>query len=842
MSFSVFIPANRPGRRPRITATLLNRQRRPLSSLASFALALTLSLPLLNLEATADTLDGDEAALTHYRLEGLEADAEIIVDHWGVPHIYAGTHYDAFFVQGFNAARDRLWQIDTWRRRGLGQLSAVFGPSFVEQDRAARLFLYRGDMYREWLSYGSDAKRIAEAFTAGINAFVALLDSHPELMPPEFELLDYQPARWSAEDVLRIRSNGLWRNVVTEVRRARIACELGLEAAELNRVLQPSWETKIPEGFDPCSLPGDVLDDYTLAKAPVRFETTSGVAKSESRTALIAAVTADDEDGQLGSNNWTVAPERTTTGRPILADDPHRGHAVPSLRYIAHLSAPGLDVIGAGEPALPGISIGHNGTIAFGLTIFPIDQEDLYVYERARLRGRGENRRSAYLYQGRPESVEIIEENIEVRGEAPRSVTLSFTRHGPIVYETSKALYAVRAAWLEPGMAPYFGSVEYMRARNWREFVAALNRWGAPSENQVYADTEGNIGYKPAGLFPRRHNWDGLLPVPGDGRYEWDGFFDMDALPEEYNPTRGFTGTANAMSLPPDFPIAERKVGFEWSAPWRYRRLFEVLYQQDGHSLSDSNALQRDYHSVLAREVIERLPQAAAHPNNPGLAMLKGWDAVLDPDSGPAALYAIWYYKHLQTSLLALALPEERPHIESMDSLAVLEALETDAGVSVALESLTLAWREAGETLGQDPNDWRWGTLHYIAFEHPLLPLADPELAGHMRYPVYPRGGTANTTNSTGFGTDSFAVTRGASFRMVLDVGRWDDAEMTNAPGQSGDPRSPFYDNLLEGWATDSSFPLLYSRDAVEANAALRFKLTPAPVPPPATGRPTAGD
>ena len=472
-----------------------------------------------------------------YTVPGLEAPAEIIVDAWGVPHIYAGTHYDAFFVQGFNAARDRLWQIDLWRRRGLGLLSEVLGEAYVAQDRAARLFLYRGDMYPEWLAYGSDAKRIAEAFTAGINAFVGLLDSHPALMPPEFELLGYRPSRWQASDVVRIRSNGLWRNVTSEVKRARIACRHGLDAASLWKVLEPTWNPRIPDGLDPCSIPEGVIDTYLLAKAPVSFDAAALARGTADEAARIAGVRADDLARELGSNNWAVAPSRTATGRPILADDPHRGHAVPSLRYLAHLVAPGLDVIGAGEPALPGISIGHNQRIAFGLTIFPIDQEDLYVYERA---GQG------YRYRGRVEPYTTVTETVPVRGGVARQVSLDFTRHGPVVYETENRVFAVRAAWLQPGMSPYFGSVEYMRAQNWREFLGALNRWGAPAENQVYADVDGNIGYKPAGLFPRRRNWDGLLPVPGDGRYEWDGHFDMDALPVEFNPARGFTGTANS--------------------------------------------------------------------------------------------------------------------------------------------------------------------------------------------------------------------------------------------------------------------------------------------------------
>ncbi len=821
---------------------------RPAIQTSKGSRALTLMLvtalaALVTTEATgADAAvagDGNPVATTTYALAGLEKPAEIIVDHWGVPHIYAGTHYDAFFVQGFNAARDRLWQIDLWRRRGLGLLSEVFGPAFVEQDRAARLFLYRGDMYPEWLAYGSDAKKIAESFTAGINAFVQLIDEHAELMPPEFELLGYEPSLWDSSDVVRIRSNGLWRNVVSEVQRAEIACAEGIEATGLKKVLEPEWQTEIPDGFDPCSLPEGVLDDYLLAKAPVNFDALAAVAGStapaervmqQHRAEALARAERHSLADHIGSNNWVVAPSRTDTGRPILADDPHRGHAVPSLRYIAHLSAPGLDVIGAGEPALPGISIGHNERVAFGLTIFPIDHEDLYVYERTRLKPRRdgvkESDRTAYRYQGRAEGIRRIAEAIPVRGEEARTVSLAFTRHGPIVYESKDHLYAVRAAWLEPGMAPYFGSVEYMRAQNWRQFVAALNRWGAPSENQVFADVDGNIGYKPAGLFPKRTTWDGLWPVPGDGRYEWEGFFDMDALPEEYNPKRGYTGTANAMNLPDDYPIAERRIGFEWSAPWRYKRLWEVLAQQPEHSLIDSHELQRDYHSVLARQVVALLPDAYTYSNHQGLAMLKDWDAVLAPDSAAAALYAVWYYRHLQKALLAYRLPETQ--LTSMDTLAVLETLADRGSEAIVLKSLEDAWYETGDLLGPNAWEWQWGDLHRIAFEHPLLGLADAELADAMRYPTYPRGGTGNTTNNTGFKPEDFKVAAGASFRMVLDVGQWDDAEMTNAPGQSGDPRSPFYDNLLEGWATDSSFPLLYSRTAIEANQALRIVLEPA--------------
>ena len=229
---------------------------------------------------------GNVAAQNHsYSVSGLEQTAEIVVDEWGVPHIYANTHYDAFFVQGFNAARDRLWQIDVWRRRGLGQLSEVFGAEYLDQDRATRLFLYRGDMYREWLAYGSDAKRIAEAFTSGINAYIDLTNESPELLPPEFDLLKYKPARWSPSDVVRIRGHGLWGNIDREVQRALIVCAADLETATYWWQLEPEWETKVPEGLDPCAIPRDVLDTYFLAKAPVVFGNPSSIRKTEASAA-----------------------------------------------------------------------------------------------------------------------------------------------------------------------------------------------------------------------------------------------------------------------------------------------------------------------------------------------------------------------------------------------------------------------------------------------------------------------------------------------------------------------------------------------------------------------------
>jgi penicillin amidase len=305
------------------------------------------------------------------------------------------------------------------------------------------LFLYRGDLSGEWAAYGPDAKASAEAFGAGINAFVGEINSGLRSPPIEFRVAGTKPDRWKAEDIVRIRSHALTRNVTSEVQRARVACTAGIAADKLRSKLEPQWTPQVPVGLDPCTIPMDVLQDYYLATSIVTFSRRRQ-RHSDSET-FFAGV--EWGGNAVGSNNWTVAPSRTATGRPILANDPHRELSVPSLRYMVHLSAPGMSVIGAGEPALPGISIGHNGHIAFGLTIFAIDQEDLYVYET-----KPKNPRQ-YRYQNAFESMTIVPETIEVKGESPRRFDLLFTRHGPIVYadpEHQRA-FAVRSVWFEPG-------------------------------------------------------------------------------------------------------------------------------------------------------------------------------------------------------------------------------------------------------------------------------------------------------------------------------------------------------------------------------------------------------
>jgi penicillin amidase len=773
------------------------------------------------------------AERTAYPVPGLKRPAEIVVDRWGVPHIYATDTYDAFRAQGFNAARDRLWQIDFWRRRGLGRLSEVFGAEHVERDRAARLFLYRGDMRQEWLSYGSDTKRASVAFVEGVNAFVELTRRDPELLPVEFRELGYTPAVWDPEDVARIRSHGLFYNVRDEVARARTLRDLPREVEELRRRREPERDLTIPDGLDLDVIPDDVLAVYELATtAPV-----------------FGPPTPLDPQGDVlpeGSNNWVLAGSRTRSGRPLLANDPHRAAAaLPGLRYIAHLSAPGFDVIGGGEPALPGISIGHNGRIAFGLTIFAIDQEDLYVYETDPADP------YSYRYQDRWEPMRRLTETIAVRDGEPVEVELLFTRHGPVVHRDPerRTAFAVRAAWLEPGMAPYLGSMDYMRARNHDEFLAAMNRWGAPPENQVYADTDGTIAWKTGGLTPIRPNWDGTLPVPGDGRYEWAGFYDADQLPGAVNPDQGYLATANECNLPEDFP-PDRHITYDWYAPSRRHRLDEVLAETTDATPEGMVALQSDVVSTPARRIVNRLRALDLPEDIDGLALLLGWDGDLAADSAAAALFEVWYRRHLRPALLSRAL---EPHAGADHAAATAarispaEDLLADARIDLELVEApgdrlgphpekfladTVAWTlpaataELTELLGADRAAWSWGRLHVARARHPLAALLTGVPEERLVAGPAPRGGSGDTVGNTAYGPN-FVQSAGATFRLVVDVGEWDSSLAMNAPGQSGRLDSPHAADLFGPWSRGEAFPLLYSRERIDEVAEQVIELHP---------------
>ncbi len=775
------------------------------------------------------------------KLKGLQKPVKVLRDEWGVAHIYAETQDDLFFAQGFVAAQDRLWQMDLWRRIGEGKLAEVLGESAIERDRFARLIRYRGDMKAEYESYAPDAKQIIEAFTRGVNAQIEISKGN---LPIEFQLTGIKPESWTPEVCLtRMAGYVMTRNASTEVLRARLAREFNDEAVKglgggthlprksaremgrepgLDRVAEwietdPPRKLELPDGLDLEGIDNKILAAANAAGGPVTFNPNDG------------------------SNNWVIDGAMSATGKPILANDPHRTIALPSLRYMVHLVGPGWNVIGAGEPSLPGVAAGHNERVGFGFTIVGIDQQDLYVEE---VNPANPNQ---YRYRGKWERMRVEREQIKVKGEPkPREVELKFTKHGPVIYEDRERhrAYALRWVGSEPGTAGYLASLSLNRVRNWGEFLKAMERWKVPSENLIYADVDGNIGWVAAGMAPIRKGWSGLLPVPGaEGKYEWQGFLPVSQLPQKFNPSDHYIATANHNILPPGY---KHELGYEWANPVRFWRIAEVLSSAKGKfNVADFERLQHDDVSLPARELtaILREVKDVRRELRAYVEMLTGWNCALGKDSAAAALFEIWLTK-LTPAVFTSRLRQNKASVPEsvwpavsgrVSVLKTIKALknpsthwfgETAARVdrdAVLLNSLEEAVKESRERLGDDPSKWRWGKLHVAPFTHALSMTA--EMRALFDPPAVERGGDGNTVNNTS--GSNFRQTHGASFREILDVSDWDRSVATSVPGQSGQPGSKHYGDLLPLWAEGKYFPLVYSRQKVEAMAKQRLTLEP---------------
>jgi penicillin amidase len=746
-------------------------------------------------------------------VEGLTHPVEIIKDRWGIAHIFAQNQKDLFFAQGFNVASDRLFQLEIWRRQATGTLAEILGRRALKRDIGARLLKFRGDLKSELEFYHPQGEEIITSFVHGINAYIDMTRKRPELLPLEFQLLGLKPGHWTPEVVIS-RHNGLFRNIGDEVSLARAVHLLGPENLEGLLDLHPGNPSLIPaDGLDLALISGSILEPYREARAAVRFDPED----------VVAAYFVDQPGWNLGSNNWAVSGRLTGNGRPLLASDPHRTIQVPSLRYWVHLVGPGWNVIGGGEPALPGVSIGHNDFGAWGLTIFAADQEDLYVYDTSQA---DPNR---YSYGQDWEDMRLIREEIPVKDEQPYTATLKFTRHGPVIFEDSikNKACALRAAWLETGCAPYLSSLRLDQARTWPEFRSAAFANRTPSENIIWADRNGDIGWQATGLTPIRKNWPGLLPVPGDGRYEWSGFIPPEDLPSIINPASGFVATANQDNLPPGYPY---QVGYIWTDPFRYLRVSEVLSSGKKWTLEDMAALQQDFLSIPARLLVSLAK--GLEPADPtlrrALGLLRKWDFVLAPDSAAAAVYVAWQRAVLK-NLNALVFPEELrgslPGRSLMKAIRRLQAPDPNFGPDpqaardrLLLDSLGQAVASLRKIFGPDMARWRYGNtrFHHVRLRHPLSQTVKDDIRRLIDLGPLPRGGNGETVNNTS-GVNNQAS--GATFRMIVDLSDWDRALGTNAPGQSGDPKNPHYSDLFVMWAEGRYFPVHFSRPKIQSAA-----------------------
>jgi penicillin amidase len=715
------------------------------------------------------------------KLPGLKQPVEILRDQWGVPHIYAQNQDDLFFAQGYMAARDRLFQLDLWRRQGTGKLAEVLGPDFVERDRTALLLRFRGDWQKEWPSYSPDSWNIVSAFVRGINAYI----QHPgRKLTAEFRKLGFQPGLWHPNDVVsRMAVFSMMNNILSEAGRARLLDTHGAAAIE-------KW------------LPTD---------PPVKLEIPRELNLKEIRTSALATfdeATDAVDDVTQGSNNWVIGPKLSATGKPLLASDPHRAFQIPSLRRTVHLVAPGWNAFGSGEPALPGIALGHNETIGFGFTITGTDQQDLYVEQLH------PSDPTQYLYKGQWRRLETERHAIAVKGEKPRIVETQYTLHGPVVGIDLALRRAFVMRWVgaEPGTAGYLAGLALARARNWPEFCKAVDRFKAPAENLVYADTTGHIGFAVTGLTPIRRNWSGLLPVPGHtGEYEWQGFLPPDQLPRALDPPANFFASANNNILPPNF---KHTLQYEWAPSFRVDRISQQIRSRRAWTLDAMQALQLDIESPPAKRLLaiaRKWTPAPGTKSAAALPLLLQWNGQMAKDSPAAAIFLMWL------SRLTAAIVENPPGLAASVELT-LKSLETKPRPDLLAKTLDATITEFENALGPDKSRWRYGNLHFLYLKHPAVEKA------FDRGPI-PLGGDASTINvAAGPG---FRASVGASFRMLLDFADWDRSRMTNLPGESGDPDSPHYADLIDDWANGRYHPMPFTRKAVEAAARERIRLIP---------------
>ncbi|MEM8527088.1 MAG: penicillin acylase family protein [Bacteroidota bacterium] len=774
-----------------------------------------------------------------HTIAGLKDSVEILIDEWGVPHIYAQNEADLFFAQGFHAAKDRLFQFEVWRRQATGTVAEILGARELKRDIGTRLFQFRGDIQAEMNHYHPRGELIITSFVKGVNAYIDLMRKNPELLPLEFELLGIQPQKWTPEIVIS-RHQGLLGNIQQELKIGRAVALLGADEVQEISWFHPKKPLlKLDSKIKSEWLFEDILELYNAYRRPVAFQPEDLISTVRNGSDYHDLAQLDEAAWQrvqkeeitnIGSNNWVVSGEHTQSGYPMMANDPHRSLASPSLRYMAHLVAPGWNVIGGGEPEIPGISIGHNEHGAWGLTVFRTDAEDLLLYETH------PDRPNQYKYKGQWEQMLIIKDTIPVKGQQPEIVELKYTRHGPVVFENSKEqiAWAVRCGWLENGGSPYLASLRMNQAKNFEEFRAACNYSNIPGENMAWADKEGNIGLQVVGIAPIRRNWSGLVPVLGDGSYEWEGYLPIIAKPNIHNPESGMIVTANENITPTDYEYWDA-IGYIWGDSYRGDRVAEMLASGKKHSLIDMANLQTDYLSIPARNLVPLL--RALKSDDPKIEkarqVLLKWDFQMEANSTAASIYHAWE-QELRSGMQDLVIPKEAEPYLSLQMTKIINWLvlpDSKFGKNsmkgrdnFLLMALEKAIAKLSKKLGTDTSRWQYGQLNYkhVYIKHPLSNAVKADMRKQLNVGPLPRGGSSFTVNNTSSNDNQ---SHGATFRIIVDTENWDHCLGTNAPGQNGNPKHPHYRNLFEIWANDQFFPLFFSREKVEGVVSERWVL-----------------
>src|SRR3989440_6677932 len=771
-------------------------------------------------------------------LQGLHEGVEVLTDRYGVPHIYAQNEEDLYFAQGYIHAQERLWQMELNRRTASGRLSEIFGKISIETDRFSRRLGMHRAAAAEVPRLSENSKRILDAYAHGVNAYI---EHNKNKMPIEFSLLRFKPTPWQIMDSIlwaKMMGWNLCGNWETEIIRARIVAMLGAKrAAKLEAGYDPKHPLIIPPGVEYRGVNLGMLEQYEQLKQLSGF-------------------------GIMGaSNNWVVDGTMTTTGAPILCNDPHLGQAAPSIWYECHLVAGDTNVIGASFPGTPGVIIGHNRHIAWGITNAVSDVQDLYIEKF------NPQNPHQYEYQGKWEEAQVILEEIKVRGaKTPLIEEVRITHHGPILTSVSlsgkdnqpgkngnnhaSAELPLALRWPGLEQCHIISAVQKMnQATNWEEFRDALRDWDVPPQNLIYGDKEGNIGYVMAGAIPIRAQGQALLPSPGwTGEYEWTGFIPFDELPQTYNPQQHFIVTANNRVVDDDYPYY---ITNEWLNGYRAQRIRDLLTSKGKLAPTDMALIQGDQYSLPAVEIVPHILslQTSAPLEKAALDVLHTWNYILAPASVGGAIYTTFLHKFQVivfgamfgddetlvhgymgrgSSILApingyasrskpllIRLLNEHDDSWFADSAIPNGPRSWDAARSSAF---TAAVEDLREKLGSDISQWQYGKIHKMTYNH-VLGTIKPLDKIFNRGP-FPLGGDVDTVNmGATLPHQPETVITIPSFRQIVNLADMKASSSGHSPGQSGHPASKHYADFIKPWREVKHHPMLFERSAIEANA-----------------------
>ena len=743
-------------------------------------------------------------------IAGLQAPVVIERDRDGIPHIQAATEHDAYLALGFTHAQDRLWQMETTRRLGAGRLAEMIGPSLLGTDKVMRsLGIYR----RAEAIYAqapNEMRAALEAYAAGVNAYLA---AHKGALPPEYYLLRLRPEPWRPADslvwgqLMGLRLAGDWREELT-----RQALSTRLTAEQIADLLDD-------RGTGPVTIDEP---QHAALESRSALNPSPRTALDPTMIAGLARLLPLDLGPTSASNAWVLAGQRTTSGKPLLANDPHLALEIPNTWYLVRLTAPGLDVSGATAPGVPFHVIGHNKDIAWGLTNTGSDVQDLFIEKL------DPSDPSRYLTPSGPQPFITRQDLIQLRGGEPVAITVRETRHGPVISDLLDGPPAGMnsddvLAFASPGQRGDDQTAEALykinRAANWQDFTEALRRFHYPQQNVSYADVAGNIGLYVAGHVPVRKSGDGAVPIPGStGDYDWTGFIPFEDLPHSYNPASGQLINANNRVVRSDYPYA---LGRRWEEPYRARRIEAMLQEQPRHDLADMMRIQGDSTSLAAQELLRlMMPIVQTLPTPTPLqaearALLSTWSGDARPDLPQPLIFTAWLrelnrliygdelgpdFAHLswalRPSFITEALTSKPQWCDDITTLSIETcALQVQSAFTIAVEQLAA-------THGQSPRLWRWGDAHRVTLSHRIigrLPVLGPWLDVMMATPgdnfTLNRG-----SSSIGNEADPYGHVHGAGLRAIYDLDDLSRSRFIIAGGQSGNPLSSTYANMVERW------------------------------------------